>query len=213
MELKVELKKQLKEYALEVAFSVDNGIMGLMGPSGSGKSISLKCIAGLMNPDEGRIVLDDKVLFDSRSKICLPPQERRIGYLFPNAALFPNMNVRDNILCGIRAKGEERTKALQKFLHRFQLSELAERYPRQLSSGQKQRVAMARLMATEPEVILLDEPFTALDKELKLEMEQELLNLLKSYEGLTIVVSHDQEQVSRLCNYTRHISKGHFVKE
>ena len=211
MKLEIGIRKKLKEFVLEAEFAIDNGCTGLMGPSGSGKSMTLKCIAGIETPDEGRILLDGKPLFDSAKKINLPPQKRKIGYLFQGYALFPNMTVEENIQCGLKAKKmpkgqiKERTDEM---LERFQIRELAKRYPRQLSGGQKQRTAIARLMAYEPEVILLAEPLSALDAELREELQQELSGMLADFQKPSILVSHDAEEVRRLCRKQYTIREG-----
>ena len=181
MSLEVKIKKKLKEFTLESELNVETGCTGLMGPSGSGKSITLKCIAGVETADSGRIVLDGKILYDSEKKIDLPPQKRKIGYLFQGYALFPNMTIEENIKTGLRAKGFPKDEIEQKtndMMKRFHIEELAKRYPRQISGGQKQRTALARMLVCEPEVILMDEPFSALDEYLREQMQDELSNML-----------------------------------
>ena len=176
MGLYVNIAKRLNQFDLHVEFNLEAGVAGLMGASGSGKSMTLKCIAGVELPDRGKIVLDGKVLFDSEAKINLPPQKRNVGYLFQSYALFPNMNVVENIFCGLQAKGlndAEASARAQVLIEKFKLQGLEKSYPRQLSGGQKQRVALARLLAADPEVILLDEPFSALDEDLKEDLQQE----------------------------------------
>ena len=166
--LEVQIYKKLAEFDLDVSFQVNDNISGLMGASGSGKSMTLKCIAGIETPDQGRIVLNDRVLFDSEKKINVPIQKRNVGYMFQSYALFPNMDVYENISVGLRArKVNDVDIVVRKVMKQFQISELASRYPKQLSGGQRQRVALARLMAYEPDVLLLDEPFSALDEDLK----------------------------------------------
>lgn len=155
----------------------------MLGASGCGKSVTLKCIAGIMTPDKGRIELDGQVLFDAEKGINLPPQKRRVGYLFQQYALFPNMTVVQNICCGIRARGAERERLVREQMRRFQLEGLEKSYPAQLSSGQQQRVALARILAGEPKAILLDEPFSALDSYLKWSLEAELTQMLAAFSG------------------------------
>ncbi|MGN0335211.1 MAG: ATP-binding cassette domain-containing protein [Lachnospiraceae bacterium] len=216
MKLEVCVKKQLKEFVISCEFSVTEGTLGIMGPSGSGKSMLLKCIAGIERPDEGQIVLDGCVLFDSAKNICLPPQRRNVGYLFQNYALFPNMTVRQNILCGLQAGKLSKKHCEEKaaeMMKRFRLDNLENRYPGQLSGGQKQRVALARLLATEPGLILLDEPFSALDEELKEELLQELKELRSSYGGLSILVSHDSREIEKLSSRLCRIRKGELKNE
>ena len=214
MRLEVKIFKKLKEFDLNVEFTADKGCTGLIGSSGSGKSMTLRCIAGIEKPDSGRIVLGDKVLYDSEKKINLPPGKRHVGYLFQSYALFPNMTVRKNIEAGPRAakfKKDEIDKRVNDMLVKFHVEELADRYPRQLSGGQKQRVALARLMACEPNVILLDEPFSALDEELKESLQDEMKSLLDSVDKPSILVSHDKNEITKLCESSYRIIKGRFL--
>ena len=143
MDLKVSIRKKLRDFVLDVDFEVRDEIFALLGASGSGKSITLKCIAGIDTPDEGEIILNGRTLFDSAKKINLPPQLRRAGYLFQNYALFPNMTVAENIL--FAAVGDKISK-LKENLSRFQLDGLENVYPHELSGGQQQRVALARVL-------------------------------------------------------------------
>ena len=170
MKLEVVIFKKLSEYDLDVCFESHEDRLGLMGPSGSGKSMVLKCIAGIMTPDAGRIVLDDEVLFDSDLKINISPQKRKIGYMFQNYALFDHMNVYQNIAAPLKAHHEDKQvikEKVQQIMKDFQIDDLQKRYPRQLSGGQKQRVALARLLVYDTNLVLLDEPFSALDESLK----------------------------------------------
>lgn len=190
MSLYVDIEKRLGVFRLQSKFEVADETLALLGASGCGKSVTLKCIAGIMTPDRGRIVLNGRVLFDSEKKIALTPQQRRVGYLFQQYALFPNMTVEQNILCGIRAgsRSEKRSLAAEK-LRMFRLEGLEKKYPAQLSGGQQQRVALARILASEPQAILLDEPFSALDSYLKWELE--LSELLGAFDGPILWVSHE----------------------
>ena len=216
MQLEVNIRKKLKEFILQAEFVLHDGVLGLMGRSGSGKSMLLKCLAGIETPDCGRIVLNGRVLFDSAEKIDLSPQQRRIGYLFQNYALFPNMSVAENIRCGPRAKGlkQEQSQAIvRNMVNKFQLQGLEARYPRQLSGGQKQRTALARLLAVEPEVILLDEPFSALDAQLKEKLQEQLQQLLQEYGGISVLVSHDRHEIERLSDSVLFIHQGNLSEE
>ena len=200
MSFSVDLEKRLGSFHLRVQFQAEDEITALLGASGCGKSMTLKCIAGIVTPDRGRIVLHDRVLFDSEKGINLPPQQRRVGYLFQNYALFPTMTVEKNILCGIRSGSKtEKAAALAEALHRFRLEGLEHHYPAQLSGGQQQRVALARILCTRPEAILLDEPFSALDSYLKWKLELELSDLLADFHGPILWVSHDRGEVFRNC--------------
>ena len=200
MSLIVDIEKKLGSFTLRLRFETDKGTMALLGASGCGKSVTLKCIAGIMTPDKGRIVLDGETLFDSEKRIDLTPQQRRVGYLFQQYALFPNMTVAQNIQCGIRtgSRAEKQQHAAEQ-LRRFQLEGLEKKYPAQLSGGQQQRVALARILASEPRAILLDEPFSALDSFLKWNLELELADLLAGFGGPILWVSHDLGECYRNC--------------
>ena len=206
MSLLVEIEKQLGNFHLNVRFQAETETLALLGASGCGKSMTLKCIAGIMTPDRGRIVLNGRVLFDSEAGIDLPPQQRRVGYLFQNYALFPTMTVEKNIRSGSKA---EKNAALTATLHRFRLEGLEKRYPAQLSGGQQQRVALARILCSQPEVILLDEPFSALDSYLKWQLELELSDLLAAFRGPILWVSHDRDEVFRSCRQICVLDHGH----
>ena len=209
MSLYVDIEKQLGSFHLRVQLETENEITALLGASGCGKSMALKCIAGIVTPDRGRIVLNDRVLFDSEKKVNLTPQQRRLGYLFQNYALFPNMTVEKNILCGVRSKDQqERAAALADALRRFRLEGLEKRYPAQLSGGQQQRVALARILCSKPEAILLDEPFSALDSFLKWNLELELSDLLADFQGPILWVSHDRGEVFRNCKRVCVLDQG-----
>lgn len=209
--LEVQIYKKLAEFDLDVSFQVDDNILGVMGASGSGKSMTLKCIAGIETPDQGRIVLNGRVLFDSEKKINVPIQKRNVGYMFQSYALFPNMNVYENISVGLRArKVKDVDIVVQKVMQQFRIFELASRYPKQLSGGQRQRVALARLMAYEPDVLLLDEPFSALDEDLKEDLLQKLKSELQISKPV-IFVSHDKEEVNYLCDLKYKIKQGEII--
>ncbi len=200
MSLVVDIEKKLGSFLLRSKFETGSGTMALLGASGCGKSVTLKCIAGIMTPDKGRIVLDGETLFDSEKHIDLTPQRRQVGYLFQQYALFPNMTVLQNIQCGIRSgsRGEKQQRASEQ-LRRFRLEGLEKKYPAQLSGGQQQRVALARILASEPRAILLDEPFSALDGFLKWNLEMELADFLSDFSGPILWVSHDLGECFRSC--------------
>lgn len=193
MALEVRIKKKLGDFVLDINFTSESGegCMGILGASGCGKSMTLKCIAGIEKPDEGRIVVDGRVLFDSEKKINLPPQKRHVGYLFQNYALFPTMNVIQNIEVGIAEKGKvTRQKIIADYIERFRLNGLEKHLPGQLSGGQQQRVAIARALCMKPKALLFDEPTSALDPE----MVNEVLDVMKELanEGMTMaVVTHE----------------------
>ncbi|WP_455823400.1 sulfate/molybdate ABC transporter ATP-binding protein, partial [Clostridium butyricum] len=198
MSLYVDIEKQFSSFKLKVNFESKNEVLGLLGESGSGKSITLKCISGLITPDKGQIILNDKVFFDSEKKINLSPQLRNTGYLFQNYALFPTMKIKDNIKIGIADMQKEKQNLLMKeYIKKFGLSGLEDRYPWQLSGGQMQRVALARALITSPDILLLDEPFSALDMHLRNNMEKELLSIIKDFNKSVIFVTHDISEAYR----------------
>ena len=196
MSLSVDIRKQLGAFWLDVSFTATDGVTCLLGASGCGKSMTLKCIAGIEKPDEGRIELDGQVLFDSKSGVNLPPQKRQVGYLFQNYALFPNMTVRQNILCGLcREKDRSvRERRLEEMLRMMQLEGLENHKPHQLSGGQQQRVALARILVSDPRLLLLDEPFSALDGHLRDSLKIELRDLLQRYGHEVLMVTHDRTE-------------------
>lgn len=211
MALEVEIKKKFSGFNLEVSFYSHENSMGILGESGSGKSMTLKCIAGIEDPDEGRIVLDGTVLFDSEKKINIPPQRRNVGYLFQNYALFPSMTVEDNIGIGVKGNKQCKIKTVREQVKRFHLEGLEKRYPSQLSGGQQQRVALARIMAYNPQIIMLDEPFSALDSLLKDILHKELLEILSDYEGKVIMVSHDRDEIFKFCKILSIMEHGKVI--
>lgn len=198
MALQVELEKRLGEFRLEVQFEAGEETLALLGASGSGKSVTLRCIAGLLTPDRGRIVLDGAVLFDSAKKINLPPQRRQVGCLFQSYALFPHMTVRQNIAAAVGERWRRQAVTEEK-LRQFRLENIAGLRPGQLSGGQQQRAALARMLAAEPRAVLLDEPLSALDGYLRAQVELELAETLERFSGTAVWVSHDRGEVFRNC--------------
>ena len=159
MSLYVDIKKDLGDFVLETKFEADGGVTGILGASGCGKSMTLRCIAGILRPDEGRIELDGTVFFDHREKIDLKPQQRHVGLLFQNYALFPNMTVWQNLMTGLKPYEKDKKRAaaaINTVMERFCLDGLAGHKPSQLSGGQQQRVALARIFLSKPRVLLLD---------------------------------------------------------
>lgn len=213
MSLFVDIHKELGDFSLNVSFETDGGIMGLLGASGCGKSYTLKCIAGIERPDSGRIVLDGKTLFDSEQKINLPPQQRRVGYLFQNYALFPNMTVRQNILCGLHREKDraKREQVLGQVLHFLQLEELVNHRPAQISGGQAQRVALARILVSQPKLLMLDEPFSALDSHLREKLQLEMRELLAGFGKDVLLVTHSRDEAYHLCRRIAVMDEGHVL--
>ena len=198
MSLQVDIRKRLGAFHLDVQFQAERETLALLGASGSGKSVTLRAVAGILRPDEGHIELDGTVLFDSAAHINLPPQRRNIGYLFQQYALFPNMTVRQNIAAAVRDKALRESAVTEK-LRRFHLEDAADKLPGELSGGQQQRAALARILVTNPRAILLDEPFSALDSYLKYQLETELSDTLSQFSGPVLWVSHDRGEVWRNC--------------
>ncbi|WP_196591422.1 sulfate/molybdate ABC transporter ATP-binding protein [Pectinatus frisingensis] len=208
MSLIVNITKKLNNFTLNVDFNVEDEIFAMLGASGCGKSMTLKCIAGIETPDNGHIEFNKKVLFDSKKSINLLPQKRHIGYLFQNYALFPNMTVRENILFAADGNKAEKNKIVEKNIKRFHLQGLENNYPASLSGGQQQRTAFARILAARAELLMLDEPFSALDSYLKWQLELELSELLERYKKTTLFVSHNRDEVYRLCSRIAVMDQG-----
>lgn len=208
MAITVDIEKNFKGFHLKTAFSSSTSATGILGASGSGKSMTLRCIAGIEKPDRGKIVINGKTVFDSAKKINLKPQERRIGYLFQNYALFPTMSVRENIGCGYRGEKAEKEKRIEDFIERYHLEGLENRLPSQLSGGQQQRVALARMMIGDPEAILLDELFSALDGYLKDVLQKDMKEFLNQYQGDMLMVTHSRDEAFRFCNELMLLQEG-----
>lgn len=205
MSIICKIKKKLGNFNLDIDFEGDKETIALIGASGCGKSITLRCIAGIETPDEGLIVINGQVVFDSQKKINLVPQKRKVGYLFQDYALFPNMTVERNIKAVI-PKGVPYD--IDEILARFHLLEQKKLYPRELSGGQKQRCALARIIVTNPEIILLDEPFSALDRYLRWQMEQEVAAVIRQTNKTAIFVSHDRDEVYRISDRVVVVNEG-----
>ncbi len=200
MSLLVDIEKRLGSFHLKVAFEAQNEVLALLGASGCGKSMTLRCIAGIVTPDRGKIILDGITLFDSEKRINLPPQKRKVGLLFQNYALFPNMTVLENLQAGCRRNGNkvESKKKIQEIMAVFELTALGNQLPHQLSGGQQQRTALARILLSEPNILLLDEPFSALDAHLRFRLEREMTQVVKDFGKTVLLVSHDRDEVYRL---------------
>lgn len=211
MAISVEIHRKLNRFMLDVSFRSTSRRIGILGASGCGKSMTLKCIAGIETPDAGRIAVEDRVLFDSDSRTDLKPQKRNAGYLFQNYALFPTMTVEKNIGAGLKGNRIAKEKRVKEMVRKFRLEGLEKQLPGQLSGGQQQRVALARIMAYEPDVILLDEPFSALDMFLKDQLQREMVNMLEDYEGTVIMVSHDRDEIYRFSEELLIMDQGKIV--
>lgn len=218
MSLSVSIKKSFPAFTLDVDIEAGNETIGWLGESGCGKSLTMRCIAGIETPDEGKIVVNGKTFFEreagKRPTVNLSPQERKTALLFQNYMLFPNLTVAENVAAGIDRKlpKEERNAQVDAELKRFGLDGFGKRYPSQLSGGQQQRVALARMLAAKPDILMLDEPFSALDAHLKGVLEQNLAGLFETFHGTILYVSHDIDEALRFCDRIAVIEKGHVME-
>jgi molybdate transport system ATP-binding protein len=198
--LEVRVVKRLPGFTLDVAWTAGDGVAVLFGPSGAGKTLTLQCLAGLLRPDAGRIVVDGRVLFDTDG-VDVPPQARRVGYVFQGYALFPHLSVAENVGFGLRDRPRaERQARTARVLERLGLADLGARRPRELSGGQRQRVALGRALATDPALLLLDEPLSALDAPLRRALRDELRAILHDWRTAAVVVTHDFTEAYRLAD-------------
>jgi molybdate transport system ATP-binding protein len=199
--LSVDIQKKLGTFQLNVSFNAEDGVTGILGASGCGKSMTLRCIAGIDKPDHGRITLDGVTLFDSGKGINLPPQKRKVGYLFQNYALFPNMTVEKNILCGLyhEKDKDKRAQILGDTVKLLKLEGLEKHKPSQLSGGQQQRAALARILVNKPRLLMLDEPFSTLDSYLRGQLQIQMKRLLENYGGAALMVTHNRNEAYNLC--------------
>jgi molybdate transport system ATP-binding protein len=190
--LDVSIYRELDGFTLDVELATATPMSALVGPSGSGKTLTLRAVAGVFTPDAGRIVLDGEPLFDSERGIDLPPQDRRVGYVPQQYALFPHLNVAENIGFGLRGvSAEERRRRVGELLELVGLDGMEKRSPKQLSGGQQQRVALARALIVKPRILLLDEPFSALDSGIRQPLRLSLLELQRTLGFRALLVTHD----------------------
>ena len=209
MSLSVDIEKRLGDFHLAVQLHTERDLLALLGASGAGKSLCLRCIAGLETPDRGRIVLNGRVLYDSAAGVNQRPQARRVGYLFQSGALFPHLSALGNVTEGLTALPRRHREAeARALLERFHLTHAADRLPARLSGGERQRVALARSLAAKPELLLLDEPFSALDDHLKWDLELSLRESLRDYGGEVVLVTHSLEEVCRLARQVCVLDRG-----
>ncbi|MGO4327420.1 ATP-binding cassette domain-containing protein [Cupriavidus sp. 2TAF22] len=217
MSMHVTVRKDLgsddRRFSLDIAFDSTSRRIALFGPSGAGKSLTLRAIAGLLRPDSGRIVLNDRTLFDSQAHVNVRPQERRVAYLFQDYALFPHLTVAQNIAFGLeRGWRNPRRKAshpeARRWIDAFGLGAITGNYPGEISGGQKQRTALARALVAQPDIVLLDEPFSALDPALRVRMRTELKALQADLEVPMLVISHDPDDVEALGDHVLEVRDG-----
>ncbi|MFM6514796.1 MAG: molybdate ABC transporter permease subunit [Microcystis panniformis] len=209
----VDIEKYLPGFNLSVTFNCQNQPLGLLGASGSGKSLILRSLAGVETPSRGRIVLNGRILFDSEKGINLPSRQRCIGFVVQNYALFPHLTVAENIAFGLPQKLPTKIirQQIANQLELVQLLGMENRYPHQLSGGQQQRVAIARALASRPEALLLDEPFSALDTHLRAQLERQMIKTLSNYDGVTIFVTHNMDEAYRICENLLVMEKGRAI--
>jgi len=205
-----KIKKDFKNFKLDVDFTMEDETLGFLGASGAGKSLTLKAIAGIIKPDSGQIILNDRVLFDSEKNINLKVQDRKVGFLFQDLALFPNFTVEENVRIGLRDGSQ---KDISEKLKEMQIYHIKDKYPKHISGGEKQRVALCRILVNQPDILILDEPFSALDEFLKQSIEIEVRKIIKKYKLKTILVTHNKDEAYRICDKIISISNGKSFKK
>ena len=219
MGVSFKLFKKLNYFDLDVEFSIENELLVIEGSSGAGKTTILNCLAGIVTADEGKITIDEKVLFSHTDKVNIPAEKRNIGYLFQNYALFPNMTVKQNILYGLKNKREYKKKATRKELLEYAgymmetlgLSHLADKNSNAISGGEKQRVALARAMVTRPSLLLLDEPFSALDENTKSKIYDEFRDFKGSLNIPTILITHNHRETQLFADKNITLKEGRIL--
>lgn len=215
--IEAEFTKNLWHFPLELNFKLDSEILVLWGPSGAGKTTVLHCLAGLRKPSCGFIKLNGRILYSSKDKVNLPTRLRNAVCLFQDFALFPHLTVKENVMYGLkknkRAGNGKAPAGPLDLLKSFGVDHLIDRYPRQLSGGEKQRVALARALAVQPELLLLDEPFSALDRPTKVKLRQELKDLHHLWRIPFVLVSHDEDDAAFLGDRILFLENGRSREE
>ena len=217
MGVSFQIVKKLDRFSVDMEYSFEEGVLVIQGESGAGKTTVLNCIAGLKQPDRGRIAIDGRIVFDEKTNV--PVKKRQIGYLFQSYALFPNMTVGKNVIYGIKNKEEYRDRKKRKelleyadyIMDTFQITHLQKRYPEKISGGEKQRVALARAIVTRPKLLLLDEPFSALDVKTKEVVYEEFASLKKSLGIPTILITHDPHESKLFADHKIFMKDGKIV--
>ncbi|MCS3504717.1 ATP-binding cassette domain-containing protein [Achromobacter sp. JUb104] len=217
MSIHIQISRRMvsgdRHFQLDAAFTSSSKRIALFGPSGAGKSLTLRAVAGLLRPDAGRIEINGRVLFDSQAGICLPAQARRVAYLFQDYALFPHLTVAQNIAFGLRRgwrnpPRREVGPEAKRWVDAFELGAIVGSYPGEISGGQKQRVALARALMLQPDILLLDEPFSALDAHLRGRMRQELSTLQRQLDVPMLLITHDPADVDALADEVFEVRDG-----
>lgn len=206
--LDVDIQKKLEFFELDIKFTVGNGLLAIQGMSGSGKTTILNCISGIKTADKGHIRLNNKIFFSSNDNINMKIKDRNVGYVFQNYALFPHMTVRENILFGVNKKYTDYEKELSYISDMMKIRHLMDKYPSEISGGEKQRVAFSRAMIIRPDILLLDEPFSALDEDLKEDIYKDLLNIKKSQNIPIILITHNKNEAKILADKIIYIHNG-----
>lgn len=206
--LDVDIQKKLEFFELDIKFTVGNGLLAIQGMSGSGKTTILNCISGIKTADKGHIRLNNKIFFSSNDNINMKIKDRNVGYVFQNYALFPHMTVKENILFGVDKKHINYEKEMSYITDMMKIRHLMDKYPSEISGGEKQRVAFARAMIIRPDILLLDEPFSALDEDLKEDIYKDLLNIKKSQNIPIILITHNKNEAKILADKIIYIHNG-----
>ena len=206
--LEVSIKKKLAFFDLDISFTLKKGLLAVQGFSGSGKTTTLDCISGIKTPDSGYIKLNDKYMYSSDEKINIKPKNRHIGYVFQNYALFPNMKVKENILFGGDKKNKDNVEYAMDLSERMKIEHLLDRYPSDISGGEKQRVSFARALAVKPKILLMDEPFSALDEDLKQRLYQDFLEIKSNEKIPMILITHNNTEAKMLSDEIIYVENG-----
>ncbi|MBC8014873.1 MAG: ATP-binding cassette domain-containing protein [Sporomusaceae bacterium] len=211
--LDIAIKKNLPDFVLDIKFSVPNNTLVLFGPSGCGKTTTLRCIAGLSKPDTGHITCNKRILFDDQQSIFVPPRDRNIGYMFQEYALFPHMNVQKNILYGVKNTGADSDNLFKGLLDLLKINHLIDRHIVKLSGGEKQRVALARALMARPQILLLDEPLSALDEQIRVELQSELKNMQQILNIPFVLVTHNWDEAQAMGDQIIFMDQGRQVHQ